>query len=48
MDNIAIATKVELFETVAVYIREGSGEEMADYAGVLVLERTKKELLAFG
>ena len=41
--NIAIPTKVELYETVAVSARDGTGKEMADYAGVL--ERDRKSVV---
>ena len=41
-DSIAIPTKVESIETVAVYIKAGSEKEMSEY--VDVLERTKQKL----
>ena len=43
---IAITAKVESYETVAVYIKEGTPEEMAKYTDVV--ERTKEKLLALG
>ena len=45
-DSIAIPTKVESFETVAVYIKAGTEKQMSEY--VDVLERTKQKLRELG
>ena len=41
-----VMDSLESYETVALYIKEGTGTQMADYMNVL--ERTKKELSAQG